>query len=93
MTSKGTDMINDTLSSEVAVSLRQRAALVDPAAADRIVARVATARPQAGRGFAVAGSAAGVAGGRSRDRGGDIVRRHPGLRRLDTKPIDCGVVG
>jgi hypothetical protein len=55
-------MTNDTLSSDVAVSLRQRAALVDPAAAARIAARVADARPRSRRRFALAGSAAGAAG-------------------------------
>jgi len=55
-------MTNETLSSDVAVSLRQRAALVDPAAADRIAARVADARPRSRRRFALAGSAAGAAG-------------------------------
>ena len=55
-------MTNDTLSSDVAVSLRQRAALVDPAAVDRIAARVADARPRSRRRFALAGSAAGATG-------------------------------
>jgi hypothetical protein len=55
-------MTNNTLSSDVAVSLRQRAALVDPAAADRIAARVANARPRSRRRFALAGSAAGATG-------------------------------
>ena len=54
-------MTNDTLSSDVAVRLRQRAALVDPAAANRIAARVADARPHSRRRFALAGSAAGAA--------------------------------
>jgi hypothetical protein len=55
-------MTNNTLSSDVAVSLRQRAALVDPTAAGRIAARVADARPRSRRRFALAGSAAGAAG-------------------------------
>jgi hypothetical protein len=53
-------MTNNTLTSDVAVSLRQRAALVDPAAANRVMARVADARPGSRR-FALAGSAAGAA--------------------------------
>jgi hypothetical protein len=55
-------MTNDTLSSDVAASLRQRASLIDPAALDRISARVADARPRSRRRFALAGSAAGAAG-------------------------------
>jgi hypothetical protein len=55
-------MTNDTLISDVAVSLRQRAAHVDPGAADRIAARVADARPRLRRRFALAGSAAGAVG-------------------------------
>lgn len=55
-------MSNNIFSSEVAVSLRQRAALVDPGAADRIAARVANARPRPRRRFALAGSAASAAG-------------------------------
>ncbi len=54
-------MTNDMFSSDIAVTLRQRAALVDPAAAQRIAARVADTRPQSRR-LAVAGSAAGTAG-------------------------------
>jgi hypothetical protein len=49
-------MTNDTLISDVAVSLRQRAAHVDPGAADRIAARVADARPRLRRRFALGGS-------------------------------------
>jgi hypothetical protein len=55
-------MTNNTLSSDVAVSLRRRAALVDPGAADRVLTRVADARPGSRRRFALAGSAAGAAG-------------------------------
>jgi hypothetical protein len=55
-------MTNNTLSSDIATSFRQRAALVDPAAANRIVLRVADARPRSGRRLALAGSAAGAAG-------------------------------
>ena len=56
-------MTNDTLSSDVAARLRQRAALVDPAAADRIAAaRRRTLVPSRAADFALAGSAAGAAG-------------------------------
>jgi hypothetical protein len=55
-------MTNDTLSSDVAMRFRQRAALVDPAAVARIAARVADTRPRPRRRFALAGSAAGAAG-------------------------------
>jgi hypothetical protein len=55
-------MTHTTLSSDVAASLHQRAALVDPAAADRIAARVTVSRPGSRRRFALAGSAAGTAG-------------------------------
>jgi hypothetical protein len=54
-------MTNDTLSSDVAMIFRQRAAIVDPAAANRIVLRVAHARPRSHRRFVLAGSA-GAAG-------------------------------
>ena len=54
-------MTNDMFSSDIAVTLRQRATLVDPAAAQRITAHVADTRPQSRR-LAVAGSAAGTAG-------------------------------
>ncbi|MBO0729864.1 MAG: hypothetical protein J2P57_11435 [Acidimicrobiaceae bacterium] len=55
-------MTNDTLSSDVAASLRQRAALIDPAAAERIAKRAADARPRSHRRLALASSAASAAG-------------------------------
>jgi hypothetical protein len=55
-------MTNDTLSADVAMRFRQRAALVDPSVANRITARVVDSRPRSHRRFAVAGSAAGAAG-------------------------------
>ncbi len=55
-------MTNDTLSSDVAASLRQRSALIDPATAERLAARAVDARPRSRRPWALAGSAAGAAG-------------------------------
>jgi hypothetical protein len=55
-------MTNNMLSSDVAVSFRQRAALVDPAAAGRILTHVADGRPRSRHRFALAGSAVGAAG-------------------------------
>lgn len=55
-------MTNNTLSSDVAVSFDQRAALVDPASTGRILAHVADARPRSRHRFALVGSAVGAAG-------------------------------